>query len=349
MVLSVDERIFLVEYVFREGDKYSDLVKRKFSEKFPDSIIPHRNAVRTLIEKFRATGSVEDAERSGRPRKLDEQKLLDISDSMAQSPKKSMRKLAQQHDIGVATAHKAVRQELNLFPYKVRCVQELKPSDNDKRLNYCHWFQRFINQNSEDILDVTFYTDEAWFHLGGYVNSQNTRLWSENNPRAIHEHSLHEAKIGVWVAVSRARIVGPIFFTNTVNSERYCSGILSNFTQQLTQVEMSNGWFQQDGATAHTSNISMAFLRNVFGERIISKNLWPARSPDLTPPDFFLWGAAKQTVYRNRPHTIDELKAAITAYISEITVLQLRKVFANKMKRVQCCIDVNGGHFEHIL
>lgn len=344
MVLSIEERIFLVEHVFREGDKYSDLVKRKFSEKFPGTIVPHRNAVRTLIEKFQATGSVEDAERSGRPRKLNEQKLLDISDSMAQSPRKSMRKLAQQHDIGLATAHKAVRKELNLFPYKVMCVQELKPSDHDRRLNYCQWFKRFIDQNSFEILDVMFYTDEAWFHLGGYVNSQNTRLWSATNP-----HDLHEAKIGVWVAMSRARIVGPIFFENTVNSDRYCTEILAKFISELTEVEINNGWFQQDGATAHTSNISMAFLRNVFDERIISKNLWPARSPDLTPPDYVLWGAAKQTVYRNRPHTIDELKTAITAFIQGITVRELGKVFENKLKRVQCCIDAKGGHFQHLL
>jgi hypothetical protein len=45
--------------------------------------------------------------------------LMDISDSMLRSPSKSLRKLAQEKDIGIATAHKAVREKLNLFPYKV--------------------------------------------------------------------------------------------------------------------------------------------------------------------------------------------------------------------------------------
>ncbi|KAG8251613.1 hypothetical protein J6590_075500 [Homalodisca vitripennis] len=110
MVLSVEERIFLVDHVFREDEMCSDLVKRKFYEKFPDLIIPHRNAVRSLIEKYQATGSVKDAEHNGRPRKRDEQKLLDISDSMTLSPTKSMRKLAQQDNTGFATTHKADRQ-----------------------------------------------------------------------------------------------------------------------------------------------------------------------------------------------------------------------------------------------
>lgn len=65
------------------------------------------------------------------------------------------------------------------------------------------------------MLDVTFFTDEAWFHLSGYVNSQNSRLWSSDNPLSVHKTPLHDKKVGVWVAISRHRIVGPIFFTNT--------------------------------------------------------------------------------------------------------------------------------------
>ncbi|KAG8253560.1 hypothetical protein J6590_032361 [Homalodisca vitripennis] len=46
-------------------------------------------------------------------------------------------------------------------------------------------------------------------------------------------------------------------------------------------------------------NAPMTFLRNVFSKRIIPKNVWLSRSPDLTlptPSDFFLWVPAEQTV-----------------------------------------------------
>jgi hypothetical protein len=49
-----------------------------------------------------------NAERGERPSKLNDKKLMDISDSMLRSPSKSMRKLAQEKDIGLATVHKAV-------------------------------------------------------------------------------------------------------------------------------------------------------------------------------------------------------------------------------------------------
>ncbi|KAJ4434068.1 hypothetical protein ANN_16387 [Periplaneta americana] len=50
-------------------------------------------------------------------------------------------------------------------------------------------------------------------------------------------------------------------------------------------------------------------------DRIISRNLWPPRSPDLTTPDFFLWGYLKDRVYATRPQTLDDLKHNITQEI----------------------------------
>jgi hypothetical protein len=37
VVLSIEERVFLVEYVFREGNRYTDLVQEQFGEKFPET------------------------------------------------------------------------------------------------------------------------------------------------------------------------------------------------------------------------------------------------------------------------------------------------------------------------
>jgi hypothetical protein len=73
----------------------------------------------------------------------------------------------------------------------------------------------------------------------------------------------------------------------------------------------------------------MALLDDVFADRIISKTIWPPRSPDLSPPDFFFWGAMKNSVYSNSPHTIDELKMAITEYIRNVDRAILNTVFKN--------------------
>jgi len=53
--------------------------------------------------------------------------------------------------------------------------------------------------------------------------------------------------------------------------------------------------------------------------------------------------------YRDRPHTLNELKTAITVYIGNISQADLQKVFENKTERVQVCIDARGHHFQHLL
>jgi len=97
-------------------------------------------------------------------------------------------------------------------------------------------------------------------------------------------------KIGVWCAVSGTRITGPIFFDRTVKTEVYIN-VFEEFCAQVTEEERQSFFFQQDGATCHTSRVFLQRVHGVFSEeRTVSKNLWPPRSPDLTKYGYFLWG-----------------------------------------------------------
>lgn len=58
----------------------------------------------------------------------------------------------------------------------------------------------------------------------------------------------------VWCAISRARLIDPIFFTGTIDQKRYRTEILHPFLSRLTQIEIETSWFQQDGTTAHTAH-----------------------------------------------------------------------------------------------
>ena len=91
------------------------------------------------------------------------------------------------------------------------------------------------------------------------------------------------------------------------------NGVHNKFVNQLDDDELRNGYFQQDGATCHTSNESMSEIESFFDDRIISKALWPPRSPDLSPPDFFPVGRLQKkklmptshAPYRNWKTTFD--------------------------------------------
>jgi hypothetical protein len=96
-----------------------------------------------------------------------------------------------------------------------------------------------------------------------------------------------------------------VFFNETINCKRYVQVILEQFLLELTEEERLYGWFQQDSATAHIVCISMQALSDVFGDRIISSGIWPERSPDLNPCDFFFWRCLKHKVYNSNPQTED--------------------------------------------
>ena len=96
---------------------------------------------------------------------------------------------------------------------------------------------------------------------------------------------------------------------------------------------------------------SMAVVREMFGT-VISRFgdiAWPARSLELTVPDFFLCGFLKDRVFRRRIMIIQELKQAIVDEAAAIDEELRRRVYANFQTRLQQCIDVNAGHLPDVI
>jgi hypothetical protein len=73
----------------------------------------------------------------------------------------------------------------------------------------------------------------------------------------------------------------------TKQLQKLCTVILAQFFPELT--EEDSGWFQQDSAPAHAARISMQAFSDVFGDKIISNGIWPARSPYINSFDFSSW------------------------------------------------------------
>ncbi len=53
--------------------------------------------------------------------------------------------------------------------------------------------------------------------------------------------------------------------------------------------------------------------------------------------------------YTNQSSTLVELKTEIEMAIRSIDENMLRNVFENLLRRMNACLDINGGQFQHLL
>ena len=176
--------------------------KDEFVKKFPLRNPPTNRSIRLINVKFQETGSESNKKHERTRTVLSTDLLTSIQNDLNQNPNLYLTRIAANNNIALGSAYTGVRKTLKLYPYKVQVLEQLITSDFSKRVNYCQWFLRAINDNPS-MLDILFFSDEAWFQLDGYVNSQNCRFGSSDNPHQFIETPLHSAKIGVWCAMSK--------------------------------------------------------------------------------------------------------------------------------------------------
>jgi hypothetical protein len=233
------------------------------------------------------------------------------------------------------------------------------PLDYPQRQVFASWLLQKVDDDCS-FIDNLFMSDEAHFTLSGSVNKQNFRFWGRENPHLLHEAPLHSERVTVWCAISSRCIIGPYFFQSeegnpvTVNGSRYRLMLETFFIPSLQQrrIHLRRTWFQQDGATCHTANDTLALLHKHFPGHVISKKgdvNWPPRSPDLSVPDFFLWGFLKSQVYRNNPKTLVDLRQNICTAVSMVSPTLLQKAMANVITRARECVLRNGHHLEGVI
>ena len=151
----------------------------------------------------------------------------------------------------------------------------------------------------------------------------------------------------VWCAMSSSGIIGPYIFRKAVTSKNY-HRMLSFFF--FPKIVGHHCFFQQDGAGPHVADLVVNYLDNKCPGSWIGKRgpvNWPARSPDLTPNDFFLWGYLRERVYRTSPTTLDKLEELIKAEVCEIDAELCARVIQNVTSRLERVIERNGGSSEH--
>ena len=138
----------------------------------------------------------------------------------------------------------------------------------------------------------------------GIINLHNHHLWATDNPQgmvvASHQQQL---SINVWAGIIGDHLFGPVLLPQHLKGETYLAFLQNTLPPLLQNVSLAiwhTMWLRHIGAPAHFLINACRHLNNIFPRCRIGHwgtVAWPARSPDLNPLDFYLWGQLISIVY----------------------------------------------------
>lgn len=355
MTLSTPEMVNMI-FVLGECQKNPLLASRVYAARYPDvEKKPRPEAFASLLERFQETGNVAFRKRQVIEKLVtNEDNSLTVLLTVQENPNVSTKEIERMTDIE-RTSVKRILKQNKYHAYHIELHQELYERDFLQRQNFSILFLNMIWDNP-GFVDNVLFSDEATFKSNGLVNKHNLHYYSTENPHWIRQiDNQRKWSINVWGGIIGNYVIGPYFFEENVTGEVYLNFLRNELPVLLENVplrERQTLWFQQDGAPPHYHRHVRRFLNNWKPDRWIGRGGpvgWPARSPDLTPLDFFLWGHVKGEVYKEVPTTVEDMKIRIRESFQNISLQTLRNVNRSFMERLEMCLQQNGGLVEHLI
>jgi hypothetical protein len=191
-----------------------------------------------------------------------------------------------------------------------------------------------------------------------FNSKKKTQYWADRNPHVTKITSnQHQFSLNVWVGIIGDFLIGPFFIPPRLTGIIYPIFLENSLPELMDDVPLAvrlRSWFMHDGTPAHFSLVAREHLDETYRIRWIGRDgpiLWPPRSPDLNPLNFFLWGYLKSLVYTSEIESVEELQQRI---VDGCDAIREREGFSHRVgesvvKRLQACIEQNGSHFDLIL
>lgn len=338
--------------VYFECNKNSGQAVRVYSNRFPDREIPEPRRFSRLEENLRNYGAYKKPKQQ--ERQFDENVELNVLICLQENSRTSIREIART----IGTSYRTVQTILKRHkfkPYIPQKVQALEENDRGRREQFCNFYLNKMQQDRVFYRKI-IWSDECNFSNNGIYNRNIHRCWSQENPRVIIENNFQRRfSVNVWCGILGDRLIGPFFINGTLDQEKYHQllvGEIDNFLDELPLAELNTLFFQQDGAPPHNARINVNWLNIKYGEKWIGTQgpvRWPARSPDLTPLDFWLWGYLQDQVYLARPENEEILRQRIINACREIPPNLILNATYGVARRCELCVQRGGGQFEQYL
>lgn len=213
---------------------------------------------------------------------------------LEENPELSSREIAAEIEMSQSAVNRITLKH-KFHPSHIELHQELHGDDFQNRINFSEIMLNLIN-NDWNFLNTILFSDES-LKSNGSVNRHKMHYYATANPHWMRtvDHQ-NRWSLNVWGGILGDQVIGPFFFDEVLNGMRYLEFLQNDLPLLLENVNlntMRSMWLQQDGAPVHYHRIVRQFLDQAYPNRWIGRRgaiAWPARSPDLTPIDFFFVG-----------------------------------------------------------
>lgn len=350
---SLEERIDMI-LIIGECEENCLLASRIYGQKYPHRNHPKRDVFERLLRIFKRTGSVA-YEKVNRRKHIvgDEGNEFSVIQSVVENPHTSQRQISREIGISRRSVSRILKNHA-FHPYRIQLHQELYERDFQQRIDFCLWA---IDKLAEDesFFECTLFCDECTFHNNGLVNRHNFHFYSDVNPHFTRTINYQQRwSVNVWGGIMGSHVIGPHFFNGNLNGNMFNMFLRNNLPELLEDIPLDareKMWLQLDGAPAHFQISVRNYLNRHFPNKCIGRDgpqNWPARSPDLTCIDFFLWGYVKNIVYATEPTTPENMMERIRAAFEGITQEMLVNVQESFKNRIFTCVENDGRQFEYL-
>jgi len=225
----------------------------------------HQETIKNCHSKLMTTGSVTDTRRSGRPStSRSEENVALVRGMFTRSPRKSTCQAARESGLMRHTVLTVLKKVLNFHPWKPHYMQELTPADCDRRMEYVELMLGW-HEDWPKLFENILWSDEAVFHVSGFVSRHNCHYWAAHDPEVTVEKMQNRPKVTMWCRMMATRVIGPYLLRDTMNAERYLQ-MLQDYVWPVV-----SGWeninelvFMHDGAPPHSALSECAWLDQKF-------------------------------------------------------------------------------------
>ena len=249
------------------------------------------------------------------------------------------------------SVQRIVRDHLGMKSFKMKKVHFLTDKIKGKRLVKS---KGLLKRHAIHGMNNILFSDEKLFTIEEASNAQNDRIIS-SSAHSIPEELHYVARVQkplsvlVWAGVSGIGRTSLVFVPPgaKINSISYRELILEPVLKDLSQSMFSGEsfLFQQDGAPAHTSKLTQAWLKENIPD-FITKEEWPPYSPDLNPMDYSIWSILETKACAKTHTNIESLKASLRREWDKIPQETLRAAVEAFPRRLNAVIQKKGGYIE---